>query len=277
MKLLSSFAAAIFALSAVVQATPLAEPLGIISRRDKSSPDYATYVTKGREYWEELQAVLANPDATDTKTIDYSADWVTVSPSIGTASQAAQFAMKNAGLNSNQKFLSETAKAKINSYIYYSNAYSPSSGMIIANNNYGYAIDPQTKKKILAPDRWSAVTWYLWKDACSRANNKDPSGLNYIFRNHIINDDTKDILDDAMTAGGSQRTNGDGTPTITQWTPDDDQFYAALATPNGIGTVYLLKDYPVGTGRKTIESISVFWLNGLNEPYMLISLEPYCG
>ncbi|KAJ5613131.1 hypothetical protein N7510_006325 [Penicillium lagena] len=275
-----SLFAAITALSAVTQAAVLgkastesaSEP-GILSPRDDSNDLYEKYVGKGRGYWEELQTVLQNPDAADVATIDFDSRWEARSLNIISAPATAQFAMQKAGLNTQQKFLSITANLKTDSRIYYTNAMSPSIGAIIAKNNYGHVVGAAAP----APDRWSAVTWYLWKQACRQANNQDPSGLDYIFRDHIINAQTKKALDAAMIAAKAKKYDQVGTSIVTTWTPDDEQFYAALATPNGVGVLYLLKDYPAGLGWKTIESISVFWLDGFPEPNMFFTLKPFCG
>ncbi|KAJ5832966.1 hypothetical protein N7474_001277 [Penicillium riverlandense] len=280
----SSFAP-VFALFAVAQAAVLPKGLlaesasepGILSQRDDSPNIYEKNVAKGRGYWDQLQTNLQNADATDVAAIDFNAKWEARSPSIGSASEAAQFAMQKAGLNTRQQFLSVTASLKTNRYIYYTDAMSPSIGTIIAKNNYGRAVDPHTGVVTNAPDKWSAVTWHLWQQACKQANNKDPSGLDYVFQDHIINEQTIKALDDAMAVAESKKTDNQGEPVVTTWTPDDDQFYAALATPNAVGVAYLLKDYPVGLGWKTIESISVFWLHGFKEPNMWFKLKPFCG
>ncbi|KAJ5594244.1 uncharacterized protein N7459_000452 [Penicillium hispanicum] len=247
----------------------------LISEREDSS-DYQKNVTKGHALWDELQAVLQNPDSTDHVIIDFDENWTAGSLSVGSASASSQFALKHAGLNTEQKFLSVTAKYKQNSFIYYTDAMSPMIGAVVAKNNYGQVVDKKTGVVSTAPNRWSDVTRYLWGFACEKAK-KDTTGLNYVIRDNIINDKTKAVLKDAMTAAEAQPYDKEGNSRVTTWTPDDEPFYAALATPNGAGVVYLLKDYPVALGWKTIESVAVFWLNYMPEPTLYFTLKPFCG
>ena len=264
----------ILALFTVTQAAAGAFETGILSQRDLSLNYYEGNITKGRGYWHELETVLRDPNAKDTPMINFDENWTRQSVAVNLAPDAAVFALKKFGLNSNQKFLSVTAQLRTHSRIYYSNAMSPSIGMIIAKNNYGRSVDPHTGVVTSAPDRWSAVIWYLWNWSLKQAG-KASAQLEYVFQNSIINPATVQTLDSAMAAGKRKMTDKDGNPVTTTWTLSDDEFYAALSTPNGVGVVNLMKSYPVGTGWKTISAISVFWFHG--SPSMLFRLESFCG
>lgn len=55
--------------------------------------------------------------------------------------------------------------------------------------------------------------------------------------------------------------------------PGDDAFYALLATPNVIGTVYMLMNYTNAIGRKTISEISYFRLSPRFGYHLYIKVE----
>ena len=127
-----------------------------------------------------------------------------------------------------------------------------------------------------APDRWSTVSWPPWKLAC-QMDIHDPSDLQYILRMTVIHDATIETLDNAMKAAGKEELDAKGNPTFTTWTPDDDEFYAVLATPNGVGQVYFLVDYSNALKKKTIESITICYPYGQMEPSIRFTLASFCG
>ncbi|KAJ5612657.1 hypothetical protein N7510_005851 [Penicillium lagena] len=211
--------------------------------------------------------------STDLSLINFDTNWKVVSESKpAPISGPLPYGLKEAGLDPKEEF--QTTKAQVKgAFAHYTNAMSTSSGAIIASEIYGRFT---TAVMSDAPDRWSAVTWYLWKKACEKANQV-PSKLDFIFQDTIMNDKTNKVLNVGMAAADKQKQGKGGEIIVTRWTPDDDQFYAALAAPNSIGSLYLAKDYPNELGWKTIESISVYWPQKLNQPVMWITYVPFCG
>lgn len=244
----------------------------VFSRQDDSF-DY--FVTKGRGYWNDLQAVLKNPNASDIPTVDLRNHWKLDPPKISSGTEATRLAMQEKRLNINQQFFSSSLRFKSHNAIWYKNDVSPSSGIIIAKSNYGEAIDPVTGAVTRAPIRWSNAVLPVWRLAC-QMKDIDPSALQFISQSTVINDRTIAVLNAAMDTANREKTNGTDLPTFTTWTPEDDEFYAALATPNAVGVLYLLKDYPVTLGWKTIKSIMVYFTGRDKEPNMWFEVEDFC-
>lgn len=184
--------------------------------------------------------------------------------------------IKEAGLDAKQKFVSIKASLKRNFLIHYKAVMSPELGILIAQDSYGRAENAHGGFDH-APDRWSAIAWPLWKIACFIRNGGDTSVLEYIVLPTIINEKTIETLDDAMKAAGKKKFDDKGNPTFTTWTPDDDGFYAALATGSGAGKTYFLADNSQELKKKTIESITIYYPGGPKEPTMLWKLGSFCG
>ncbi|KAJ5832039.1 hypothetical protein N7474_000350 [Penicillium riverlandense] len=226
-------------------------------RAGSPSVSFDEYVAKGRRRWAEFQSVLADPNAIDVATIDVTKNWVVGQPGPITVSDDTEYALKQAGVNvARNAFAKVMVRLRTNNQIFYENYVAPQVGTLIAANNYGRATNPQTGLMDTAPDKWSAVMWVVWQAACGHLKI-DPSTLSYVFQDEIINTETNSTL--ATAAADRMGEDAAGNPLITTWTPDDDAFYAALATPNGIGTLFFLKDYSIALDRQTIKSISVFY------------------
>lgn len=245
----------------------------VFSRQDNSF-DY--FVNKGRSYWKDLQTVLEDPDASDIPIVDLSKHWRLDPPSVTSGTEAAKLAMQQERLNMNHPFFYSSLQLKSHPAIWYKNDVSPASGIIIAKSNHGEAIDPDSGAVTRAPTRWSAAIIPLWKLAC-QMNGVDPSALQYISQSTVINDQTIAVLNAAMAAANREKADRKGRPTFTKWTPEDDEFYAILATPNGVGVVYLLKDYPATLGWKTIKSIMIYFTGQGKDPNVWFEMEDSCG
>ena len=104
----------------------------------------------------------------------------------------------------------------------------------------------------------------------------EADSLRYILRDEIINSQTNSTLYEAVSKAKKLGTDSSGNPLITTWTSVDEEFYAALGTPKGAGSVYLLKDYMKALERMTIlaDRVSMvrLWLRawlGRNMKYAL--------
>ncbi|KAJ5594361.1 uncharacterized protein N7459_000569 [Penicillium hispanicum] len=237
---------------------------------------YEAAVTKGRQLYAELQDTLADPDAADEITIDLDTNWNVAKHSLTTAvGEDALYALSHIGISASVPKVFVKTTRKTNSGIFYENIIAPTAGLLISSNNYGSAKNPTTGLTDVAPDRWSAVAWADLDMICTDAR-VDPSSLRYILQDEIINAKTNTTLYIAASKSNGLGTDASGNPVVSTWTPADEEFYAALGTPNGVGSVYILKDYPEGVGRQTIVSVSAFW-RAENEWFdMWVKTAPTC-
>ncbi|KAJ5884643.1 hypothetical protein N7495_009153 [Penicillium taxi] len=158
--------------------------------------------------------------------------------------------------------------------IFYGTLIAPQVGVLIAKNSFASAYNPNTRQDEVAPDRWSTVIWSIWELAC-RMSRIDSSSLRYVLQDAIINEETNSTLFTAVSAMNRLGTDTSGNPLVTTWTPEDDQFYAAIGTPNGVGVVYLLKDRSNALER-TISKASTIWVAKEQVFYMWFELDDYC-
>lgn len=155
-------------------------------------------------------------------------------------------------------------------YFQYMNHMGPKVGIMIAEYNQG--IDASGQR---APDRWSEVVWKSWTDE-TYADRILASNLRYVVQESIINLDTQAILDE-VTRDQKNSENGDNPDDVFvyEFTPDDEDFYAILSSPNCIGTARIAMNYPNGLGSKTVSMIRVFNIPETDYWDMVIELQPY--
>jgi hypothetical protein len=96
------------------------------------------------------------------------------------------------------------------------------------------------------------VTFLTW--ARFAQNPKELRNLKYFFRNHIINDDTKNIINEALRRTGQSLSEWPG----VEFSMTSDEGKAILGTPNGGGVAWFLVDHKKELGVKTVESVTVF-------------------
>lgn len=103
---------------------------------------------------------------------------------------------------------------------------------------------PSTITNILysAPVRWADAIFVLWKQACAE-ERRSPSVLKFIVRALISNPETINTLDEI------QRNIPMSTHFLFESSQDD--FFAILGTPNGVGTADLLTRYVHSFGTKS--------------------------
>ncbi|KAL8900905.1 MAG: hypothetical protein Q9207_005465 [Kuettlingeria erythrocarpa] len=117
----------------------------------------------------------------------------------------------------------------------YVNSYGTQAGVIIAEDN---------KRVKGSPIAWSTVTAMIWEDTCKNVDQTDPKSLQYIFRDNIINPDTKKFIDKA----GMDKT----------FKPGQEGFFALLGSVNGKGVAYLLLQHSGIIGKKTVKQIVTY-------------------
>ncbi|KAJ5902890.1 hypothetical protein N7495_003418 [Penicillium taxi] len=161
----------------------------------------------------------------------------------------SDFELSHLGIKWNQNtFKDILVYLKSNSKLRYRNYYGPKIGVIVAKSNYGQV------GKARAPDKWSDIAWLVWVQQCSLQNTL-PSQLGYIIQEAIANDDTTTLLDE-ITRGMAKEEKDK--PVVFTWTPQDEEFYALLGSPNGIGTAFLSINYPNALGLKVPSYITAF-------------------
>ncbi len=102
----------------------------------------------------------------------------------------------------------------------------------------------------------SDLLWILWKDVAG----DEAGALKYIFRHHVITDETKAVME--HVAGAAEDLLDAPWPGYVFEFPTN--FYTALlGTPHGRGIVYLLTQHADGLAGKDIESITVFTTQGI--------------
>ncbi|KAJ5579660.1 uncharacterized protein N7459_005645 [Penicillium hispanicum] len=222
---------------------------------------------KGQSLYRDLYQTVHNPPAEDKgpKTIDGSQWTVTELPTDvddplfpkdeeapcddDEVELYSDFALQHLSISWNPNtFTDIIAYLKSNSDVRYRNYYGPSIGVIVAKSIWGM----QGSRGVA---KWSDVTWPIWLQQCQKQNIQ-PSQLGYVIQEAISNDDTQALLNE-FTAH-LPRTDDDGNPAIYTWLPEHQQYYSLLASPNGIGTAYILLNYPNAVGLKYVSSITAF-------------------
>lgn len=121
-------------------------------------------------------------------------------------------------------------------------------GAIVAEANFSPTFQRQragSKAEIPALNRWSDVVWFLWsKEAGDQAGN-----LRYIFRDNARNEVTRAIIEKIHGLEDHPDTLDLPWPGRTYDMRTEDG-KALLATPQGIGVAYLIKDHSDVLGRK---------------------------
>ncbi|KAK2592781.1 hypothetical protein QQS21_009524 [Conoideocrella luteorostrata] len=139
----------------------------------------------------------------------------------------------------------------------YSNVMNPKSGAIIADFNFSPSSQsPNLKPKELPSlKNWSDIVYFQWANAC-RLTGVKKSSLKYIFRAHIVNQNTYDVVADAVELRGRKKIpSWKNRITIPMSTPEGK---AILGTPHGAGAAYLLIQHKMQLGNKEITHVTVW-------------------
>lgn len=132
----------------------------------------------------------------------------------------------------------------------------PQSGAILADFNYGPDVEgknqrpPVTGSGVVPLKQLSDIWFLMWQHYQVTATKM--KNLNFIFRLKINNVNTDAIVQQAMK--GATITTWPG----TDFTMDQDEGKALLATPHGAGVSWLLIQHKEQLGRKVVKKITVF-------------------
>ncbi|QYT04593.1 hypothetical protein H0G86_011495 [Trichoderma simmonsii] len=152
---------------------------------------------------------------------------------------------------------------------YFISSFSPSGGVIIADNNFSVDAAIKEDKNLVAAEitthvrRWSDAAWMQWVKACDDAEFNDVSNVKYIFRASVENKTSLDLLFQALR---EKYSDSPTIPPIGVWknrltldvVQNPRQFYAVLGSPNGSGVAYLLMTHKGSLGVKTVNKVDIF-------------------
>lgn len=130
-------------------------------------------------------------------------------------------------------------------------------------NNLPQLTEAQLRDHVPKLNRWSDVVWFVWaKQAGNQAGN-----LRYIFRDNVINDDTKGVIDQIF--GIPSKSLDLPWPGKTFDVEKTKEGKGLLGTPHGAGIAWMLADHKAELGDRALK-ITVF-TSGKNY-YMLFEL-----
>ncbi|CZR52908.1 uncharacterized protein PAC_02785 [Phialocephala subalpina] len=153
----------------------------------------------------------------------------------------------------------------------FENAFIPSVGVIIADNNLsvpsrmaalGAPADWRTSLVVTHFQQFSDVVWLQW--VASNGGTGDLTNVNYIIRNFIINDETLEIVCEAIYNAYGATTVGNswyGRITLTA-EKNPDEFAAVLGSPNGSGVGYFLLTHKQALGIKETTQVDIYMSDG---------------
>ena len=145
----------------------------------------------------------------------------------------------------------------------YMNVFDTNQGILIADNNWRYMDEQKTLP-------WSELMYEMWQlawEEADRQHEMDPSNppggplsnIACVIQHIVANSATKSVLAALYRAAGYSIAQGD--EQWYRWTESKSQydFYVLLATDNVKGTLWLLNDHSVETGKKTITEVWTRW------------------
>ncbi|KAL8703780.1 MAG: hypothetical protein Q9201_003045 [Fulgogasparrea decipioides] len=257
---------------------------------------YADALCKGQRYWATIQAGNPDPPRFTQTNFDESGwtensgfpqvipdDLKTPVDSLGLLQDRAD--VRRIAAQQYSEFTNQNGQRQDDpSGGQYLQVYIPSKGTIIANENISpqqsiamYRRDnklppytaAQYKDFIPEMHRWSDVVWFMWtKQAGNQAGN-----LRYIFRDNVINNDTKSVIDQVFKIPSYSFDLKWPGETFDVATTDDGK--ALLGTPHGAGIAWMLADNRDVLGESGLK-ITCFssdgYFKGENGYYMLFEL-----
>lgn len=162
--------------------------------------------------------------------------------------------------------------------------YNVRGGAIVAINNYSptgilqTGKNPPLPKSVIEPkipvlNRWSDLVWTMWTDSVARRGSTTTAGatttttaatasftasassLRYIFRDNVVNDNTKFVMervagmeDTASSVDALDLPYPGRTVDV-----NSDEGAALLGTPHGLGCAYLMIDHGQELGRRGLK------------------------
>ncbi|KAL8765769.1 MAG: hypothetical protein Q9209_007277 [Squamulea sp. 1 TL-2023] len=205
--------------------------------------DYSEAVAKGKQLWAALKQhcsqEVTEPSLQQLKELEWTIldanEDNTDPPADGVEGMFSKL-----GLSTGEQYYSRYAYSKFENIDgedvrnEFANSYGSKDGVIIAEDN------KRIKGSTIA---WSTVTAFIWQDTCN-IDKTDPKSLKYVFRDTIVNVNTKAFIDKV----GMDKT----------FKPEEEGFFALLGSANGKGVAYLLLQHSSFLGKKTIKQVVTF-------------------
>ncbi|KAJ5663783.1 hypothetical protein N7507_004514 [Penicillium longicatenatum] len=133
----------------------------------------------------------------------------------------------------------------------------PAKGMLLAEYNESpWEMTKYDDQRQPPLTRWSDVNFLMWEQLAR--NKKELRNIKYLIRFHIVNTNTKAMINQALTITGTSLTHYPG----TVFPMSSDAGKAILGTPNGGGVAWFLVDHKNQLGVKEVESVRVFKTDG---------------
>jgi hypothetical protein len=159
----------------------------------------------------------------------------------------------------------------------YKNHYNPS--LIIAKSNFGPAFWGRQQRPPItggANDPFPPLSrlsdvLFLEFQRVMKENNQPMNGLNGVWRDFVMNPDTKDLA--VQIASGNGMPHGIPVWPGVEFAEGSDQLAALIGAPNGVGVAYLLLQHREQLGHKTIVSARVWYDSGLHIIFLLDDVE----
>ena len=118
-------------------------------------------------------------------------------------------------------------------------------------------------------NRWSDVVWGIWSDTAGGA----AGSLQYIFRDNIVTEDTRSVIDEAI----APTTIGELAWPGKTFSQDELSGQALMGTPHGNGIAWMLIEHIDVLGKRDIE-ITVYSGPGSGARpfyyYMVFNMKP---
>ncbi|KAL8695434.1 MAG: hypothetical protein Q9218_000012 [Villophora microphyllina] len=257
---------------------------------------YADALCNGRRYWAQAQAGNANPPrVTQDRFVD--SGWSLNEGYPKVIADDLKTPIEKLGISSNTDDIYRVAAQQYSEFrnlngqrqddpsgTQYLQTYIPTSGTIIASEN----ISPQqaiamyrrdnglpaytpTQYRDFVPklQRWSDLAWFVW----AQKAGGEQGNLRYIFRDNVINNDTKGVIDQVFKIPSYSFDLKWPGKTFDVATTDDGK--ALLGTPHGSGIAWILADHKDVLGNRGLK-ITCFTGDGFFRPgtqyYMLFEL-----
>ena len=151
--------------------------------------------------------------------------------------------------------------------LYYQSRYNPDCGTIIVDAAYGHVTLPPSNQEFNAPDRWSDLSFPMWRRACGNDPRRIGS-LRYVIQRYLINMETVRLVDEIIPGNvWSARRHA------VHFTPaNGDIFFALLHAPSIIGAAYLSINYPNSLHGKTVRIITPYFFQEIGIYYLVMEL-----
>lgn len=166
----------------------------------------------------------------------------------------------------------------------YVNTFVPSKGAIFVQSAHGPRSEGRLQnppvtgdpRAIVPLSRWSDVTWINWQTLCM-LHRVSVQTLKAVVHLDVTNSHTKELISAALQMAGIARLSKFPGNTFNKDDDPNDIFASLLASPNALGTVWLLLQHRLELGYKEVSYIQVYcvWCRSEDEEvFMIVGIRP---